>query len=373
MKCVNCGTQVSENDVFCQNCGKKIERESTSIIENKNEDIVKEEEKVSDKPNQQKKGSSLGILLLVILAAVIYFMFPKTYSMEANELYKELFVEENTKYQKGTLEVHGYLLLTNDPEVFCLASNYVEVGSQLLGVDAIDFTWENYDNTLGSGSELTVKGKLADDGTTLIAEEIVIHKAVDPLLKVDSIDELLGNADYYLGKIIEVPARLTITNMNGSYISDDYMVNVAWLYGISNQELADVYLEGSWCVVKGKLILDGSNYAIEVKDVFQNEFTKEQNEISFYNSEHSVDMVFENPDKYIGKEFYLYGPVEFILDETGSYYTYALTNYYEHMYGYDKFIEIDGNFYEDAGYITAYGMLVQVGNKYVFNIYSYWY
>ena len=128
MKCKNCGSLLKDNDLFCTNCGIKIEPQNdTNILEPEevltqsvvemptDESVI---EKIPVEKKQKKPKNKLVIIiitivvLLILLFGVFYFYEFKTANTRVNSLLNKMFsfTETNinmTKKQSGSYSIDG--------------------------------------------------------------------------------------------------------------------------------------------------------------------------------------------------------------------------------------------------------------------------
>lgn len=128
MKCKNCGSLLNDNDLFCTNCGIKIEPQNdTNILEPEevltqsvvemptDESVI---EKIPVEKKQKKPKNKLVIIiitivvLLILLFGVFYFYEFKTANTRVNSLLNKMFsfTETNinmTKKQSGSYSIDG--------------------------------------------------------------------------------------------------------------------------------------------------------------------------------------------------------------------------------------------------------------------------
>lgn len=329
MYCQNCGYELKEGDKYCENCGAKIETEPTKINKIEN-DYVKQINQ--DNQNVNKKSNNkviITILISILIIALGVFLFfgsqPKDINLRVIELVQLIQNKEEVKYSGDNIHVEGYVLL--DLEQY----NGVELNSDYfilvpsMNEDSIEYMLfckniEVLPENLGTGSEVILHGKLdineENFTTTLDVESIEIINKVEPVVTVNSVTELLENSNKYLNKTVSVISQLTVTNMNGAYISDDLFSKAIWLYGISNQELADIYMNGGWCTTTGKLVLDGSNFAIEVENIELYEVDNTKTDEIY-----SIDDIIGYPLGYIDTYMTLKGwqPMDLATDKHGNY------------------------------------------------------
>ncbi len=128
MKCKNCGSLLKDNDLFCTNCGIKIEPQNdTNILEPEevltqsvvemptDESVI---EKIPVEKKQKKPKNKLVIIintivvLLILLFGVFYFYEFKTANTRVNSLLNKMFsfTDTNinmTKKQSGSYSIDG--------------------------------------------------------------------------------------------------------------------------------------------------------------------------------------------------------------------------------------------------------------------------
>ena len=128
MKCKNCGSLLNDNDLFCTNCGVKIEPQNdTNTLEQEevltqsvaemptDESVI---EKIPVEKKQKKPKNKLVIIiiaiivLLILLFGVFYFYEFKTANTRVNSLLNKMlsFTETNinmTKKQSGSYSIDG--------------------------------------------------------------------------------------------------------------------------------------------------------------------------------------------------------------------------------------------------------------------------
>ncbi|VVB75064.1 zinc-ribbon domain protein [Candidatus Tiddalikarchaeum anstoanum] len=66
MFCEDCGKEIKDNAKFCKYCGAKV------VVEEKPEEVVREEAAPESKPKKSKFLLILGLLLLLVLFLLLY-------------------------------------------------------------------------------------------------------------------------------------------------------------------------------------------------------------------------------------------------------------------------------------------------------------
>ena len=367
MKCKNCGKELNDNDIYCTSCGAKVDNLQIP----------------SNNHKKEKKIIKLcGIIVLIvvvvvlIIAGIMFLTKPKDIEIEANDLADLIAEKQADKYYSDNLYVRGYLYrdpskTANEEGYFILVSDLNDVNDSGLTDQMILFSYDKgLDEDLGTGSEITVQGNLRKDSDgnatqILIGEKIIVHKKVKFVKSFGSTTELIEQSENYLNKKVTVLGKLFITNSFGAYISDEKLVDSIWLYKISNSELFETQQRGDWCIVTGKLIIDGSNLAIEVDSVEQNDFT---DELSLRFDNLDLEYIESHSEQLIGKEISVVGNLgmDFTEVESGRY---APALYNEDS---SKFIELTGK-NPDIGNCLAlvYGRLEERNGRIVLDVDEY--
>lgn len=335
MKCEKCNYEIQDDDLYCTNCGAKIERKeisnTTQTVSNEKTELetteVKEAKSTiyshrpSNKDNKKMYMILSVIIGVVVLIGIVFFVLnqPKDINIEVGELISSRDIQ---KYDNDRLFVHGYLMRIDDEKnKYALINNKEDYNTYLI------FTYDKgLSEDIGSNSELTVIGNLSefkeDDKIVLYAEDVQIQKREENIIDVEDTTTLLKNQEKYFDKKITVTGKLVITNGNGVYITDKKIVNSIWLYGVSVQEALKYVNEvGSWCTITGTFFKDdnGSN-AIQYESFNQNSITAALNEEDITNSQFSVNEVLNKPEKFLDKKIAVYGslPQSITLDHSGN-------------------------------------------------------
>ena len=262
MICKKCGNKLEDEDLYCPECGTKI---------NKNDNNI------SKKIIRKSKNKKILFILMFIIVACIsgvgyFFNQPKTINIEAEQLSKIINKKEEKKYMGDNMVVHGYL------QKVPYQKDYYLIYSKDNITDMVMFNVKNeLSDDLGDGSEITVTGKLSklSEADTIFLEgnNIVIHEKKENVIDAGFTDDVIENANSYNNKKISVIGKLVITNMSGAYITDEKIVNDIWLYGISNQELYEYHEGGPWVYVTGTFTMADGKCSIKVDKIEKNEIT----------------------------------------------------------------------------------------------------
>ena len=200
MKCKNCDSLLKENDIFCTNCGVKVEeapKEETSIVEDVKEEVeilkdetnqteeikeesvnqiseIKEEvnhqeENISEpaKPIKQKNKKIIIIaVILIIIASIIglaYFYEFKTSNLRVNSFLNEVFSFTETKLdlkakKSGSYFIDGEINSNDESVKIGLEGTYgLDVQNEILnyGLKLKEISAEDV-NLLEKGIDLTL-------------------------------------------------------------------------------------------------------------------------------------------------------------------------------------------------------------------------
>lgn len=269
MKCEKCRHEINKGDLFCENCGSSVESYEKNI----------------QKSNGKKKNKIIiGAVLVVILVlgGLFYMEYrPKDIEMEASELSKIMNSEDEKKvdeYYGDNLHVHGYLIRDtrefsdNEENGYYMLVPSMENLDDLESSNLILFAYEGkLDEDIGTGSEVTIQGKLEKNKDSIVllnAKEIEIIKKEEPVYQID-IEEL---DEKYVGQKVQIYGRMIDLLGEGHYIADLELNNVLKLKGLTEQEFASYFKNGSMATVIGTLNKDGE---LDVKNITQNEYSKE--------------------------------------------------------------------------------------------------
>lgn len=82
MKCERCNNEIKEGELFCSNCGAKVEMESTTKIDIralKDENTGEEDKDIFNQKDLEKKSSSVNgfliFLIILLIAGGVYLIF----------------------------------------------------------------------------------------------------------------------------------------------------------------------------------------------------------------------------------------------------------------------------------------------------------
>ena len=314
MKCKKCGTEIEAGDVFCGNCGEKIDIEDTSSVEAGTYDGVETVEDKKDKPKRKTKlVIGIAITAAVVIALVAFFALqPKEMDIEAGELAKILLSEDEDvikEYEGVTLHVHGYLNRDSDKDYYILYTNAKD------DIGVMFTSKEPVDEEVGNESELVVTGKIAPMGEgsslwILEAESIDIKKKAERIYDVESVSKLLKNSEKYLNKKVFVTGAVMVAG------SDDVtMVDVGHedkdkyirLTGLSETKTAKVGSKYGMYMVIGTYYMEGSAPAVAVEkielitELDVPESTTEVDDDEDITRFNSVDELLNHADKYVGE------------------------------------------------------------------------
>ncbi|GEM_PF-5836751 len=374
MKCEKCGNEITEEDIFCQNCGCKIEREE-QIESNKNIN-EKEIETISnsDDLNLHKKKSKKSVFIIsfiiVILLAIIgfsMFSIPKDVEIEAGTLANEIYNGDVDKYASNNLFVHGYIIRdtresNNEKNGYYIVVSDIDNWETLDSSQIVTFKYDmGIEESVGTGSEIIVQGHLdiqedSPDMSILVGDDITIKNKVDPTYKID-FDQLSND---YVNKKITITGRMINVIGDGNYLTDVDLNYAVKLKGFTEDEFASYFKNGSYAVVTGVLKDTG---VIDVEKIDQNQTTKD---MSFEYGTSVKDCI--NSYVNIGEEITIKGifvkngsfsvPYSVQDEETGQFI--ALSVPFENI-DLDKYFESGEN-------CVVTGYISEGGTSYVINI-----
>lgn len=122
MFCINCGTQIKDDEKFCTGCGVAVQTK-------KDTDKTSEIPQTSDKPTQQW-WQRLGIVVYILAHLPLLIMVPLVWSSNA-----EYYSSYSGGYRGSDSEAFWYCILTiliwvGVLRLIKLASSYVIVGAK---------------------------------------------------------------------------------------------------------------------------------------------------------------------------------------------------------------------------------------------------
>lgn len=366
MNCKKCGAEIGKGDVFCGSCGKKVTAEEPTF-----------------KPDKKKKiiiGAACTLAVIVLAIIVLLLLPPKEMNVEAGELAKVLYSEDENaieEYRGVTLHVHGYLNRDTGGEEYALYTNendgYV-----------VTFTSEEpIDEEVGNESELVVTGEIVLVSEELSfweleAVEIDVKDKVDRVYTVDSVGELIKDYDKYLKKEVTVTGIVKALDSNKIVIADiDREDKNIKLSGLSKTQTAKIALAYGTYRVTGKFNIKEDRAYIDVRDI---ELLMELDNPEENSEESSSDTsvtefvgVYElktaGLENYVGKMVSL---CDLMLMDT----EFGMPLLYDEVN--DETMYLDGASEEDADYyngeyVTVVGTVERGGEfGYYISIYSIW-
>jgi len=265
MHCKKCGCELQQEDVFCAECGTKVE-----AIEVNSEP----ESKVSSKKSPVKIIVAAVAIVIVAVAGILFMGDkPEDINLEAKDLGAIIYTDEKEQYYQDNLHVHGYLI--NDPtnpDRYALYSSDPEDSE-----DGVVFVFgEGVENTigdsLGNGSELIVAGTLghysdSPSAAMLLAKSVEVVNKVEPIYNVGTVDELLANSGTYMNKMVCVVGQLDGVS-DSAWIWDTEQQNPVRLEGVTGDVLANNNIDWFSATVTGRFVLnDYGEMVIEVEKV----------------------------------------------------------------------------------------------------------
>lgn len=343
MFCQNCGCKLDDDALFCPNCGKKMTNEEIYKIEKEKSGVLKDGDRKSDitKPfnvgKKKKKvilSSFLTAVVLVMVGVLFYSIENREVKIEASTLGSDINEGKANKYKNKELEIHGYLIrdvshLDDQNYYYSLAFNLddeKDINNQIVfSVNG------GLDTSLGTGSELIIKGKVRlgnDDYSTIIlvenSEDISVKNIVSPVFEPSSVEDLLNNFTKYIDKEIMVTGVISSDTEDMLLCNKDYSSGVT-LVGISTSEILSKVDLNTWVTVKGQFTVKGQNFTLDVESIDNNEIMNElypDQVCNLYeeNGSYSVDEVLDNPNCFLEKHLTIYGiiPPSQIKDESGN-------------------------------------------------------
>lgn len=278
MKCRKCGAEMLDNDVYCGNCGSKLVDDSQAAkpaIEMEPEGNKGEVRKKSKKKKVIKIIVGVVIVVFAALAILAYMgSQPRDINMEAGELGKILYTDEEEQYYEDNMHIHGYFIRNTNAdgkEDYCLVDNVDDLENS----EGVIFTFdEGVNPELGNGSELIVNGKIgsikdAPSTRVLMAESIEVVKKEERTYIFDSVAELLDVKKKYVDKKVSVYGIVDRASFETIYIEDE-LEDVSKGKYILLKDLdgkSEAYMPVGYYVVEGTLKNSKGNIAINVDDM----------------------------------------------------------------------------------------------------------
>ena len=203
MKCEKCGNEITEEDIFCQNCGCKIEREeqielNKNINEKEIETISNSDDLNLHKKKSKKSVFIISFIIVILLAIIGFSMFsiPKDVEIEAGTLANEIYNGDVDKYASNNLFVHGYIIRdtresNNEKNGYYIVVSDIDNWETLDSSQIVTFKYDmGIEESVGTGSEIIVQGHLdiqedSPDMSILVGDDITIKNKVDPTYKID--------------------------------------------------------------------------------------------------------------------------------------------------------------------------------------------
>ena len=274
IKCNNCGYECDDNDVYCEQCGNKLTQtnESTSI-------------------KKQSKSKKILITISIVIVVFIGFMLilgstSQDIEMNANDLAEILNSEDKISEYKGdTLHVDGYFLNFKERQYFDdeldLNSFYNNDAYENMYAIYLDENSDNFaffiyedgiEDDVGSGSKITLTGKIEEVGDTktpvLMVEDIEVKDKKEPIYMIDSIKYILDNKDELMNKKISVTGTMrfgeSLVFLEDTYSQEDYPEPIVL---DMNYETAYYSLgEGTTVTITGKVKEDSTGIYIAVDE-----------------------------------------------------------------------------------------------------------
>lgn len=193
MKCEKCGNEINDEDVFCQNCGWKIERENKVESKDNIDDRKINNSLSGHKKKKTKLIFAIASIFVVIIAVIVFFMLstPKDVKIEAKTLAEEIYNGDVDKYNSTNLFVRGYIVrdtrnVNNEDDGYYMLVSDIENWETLDTSQMVVFQYEEgLKDDIGTGSEVVVQGRLkiqedSPDMSILVGENIEVNEKVEP-------------------------------------------------------------------------------------------------------------------------------------------------------------------------------------------------
>lgn len=298
MKCPKCGAEVSEKDKFCEECGTALQSKETEPKAVTESNGCSETKSISDKsvdtkrviePKNTVKSKKKGIMIGVICAAVVLIVGvviatfgSSEYNFEAKELAEMIAADTEAtynKYEGDTLHVHGYFYSDGLSDHWALYSDK-DADLENVGLEDIVLFSPTDEvtgklNEIGNGSEITITGTLSSldqDMTMLVldAQTVEILNAEERTYNVDSVAELLENADQYINQTVTVAGLVDRSSADVIFMTDNGSASESY---VLMKNVESVYpnflLNAPYGVYNatGKFYLDKGNAALQLTEL----------------------------------------------------------------------------------------------------------
>ena len=293
MKCKNCGYTLDGDEKFCPNCGSTIRK-------------------------KRKKWILLLPLLIIVLGVFLGAGYVRNEKLNevieisAKELLKEDALEE---YKSNPLIVHGYLYSDYDGNYYVVPSeNATETTLRIFYDESI------LNNEVGSGTKITIEGKLdADSHYSMHCTSLKIKEKVERNLEFTDVKQLKDVIATYENLSIKVQGYLMVDDDNHIYLANE---DESATIDIPNLDLATVStyadLHGAMVEVSGIVRKQEDTYVLEYEKLNQNEYTQKINDDEYFSRQFEVWNVAQNPGRFDGKKVMVMGVIGYDLRKLPS-------------------------------------------------------